>query len=309
MIVPFLISALVAAADPAPAATAAPPEIIHTVTSEQCSTLHKMTLPVGYVAKVNDQAFGAMALSTSKFLKHFMPGDAPTAADIQSALGNTPDNNQNSSIQESGIGQNQTANNGTGTALTASESSGREDDPILYGPGQTLNAARIDAVAQQIYGNIELERKYMNESIKEYPPGTDARVDQLRERAQNLIDLQQALADRYDQFAFTYLSNIGAAQMQTNDQASLGVFKTSLRGLILGDVGGLGGGAPLSGADQNFGYDSVQQLARTGSNGQIVAALRYHQYQFTQSLFDTYNVCHGTHFTIAPPRPAPTETP
>jgi hypothetical protein len=273
-----------------------PPTIIRIVTSETCNTLHSLTLPIGYVTKHNDAAFASMAVSTQKFLSHLMPGDVPTAADLQAALGNS-----------NGAG---TALNGTGTPLSASLSTSPGDDPLLYGPGQILDAARIDAVAQQIFGNIALERQYLKKSLDTYPPGTNPKVDELRAHADNVIALQNALANRYEQFAGTYLDNMGVAGMTFNSQSDLATFKIALRGLLLGDTNGLAGapnGDPNNGP--YGGFRSIQDLALGGSPGQVVSALREQEFEFTSSLISTYNVCHDTHFILRPETPAPSPSP
>jgi hypothetical protein len=296
---PILISLLLPNASPAPLPTL-PPEITRTTTSAQCNTLHDVTLPVGVVIRANDRAFKAMAVSTQKFMSHFMPGDAPTAADFQASLGNQ--------------GQPAANSNGTGTALSTSLSASGGDDDLLYGPGQILNAARIDSVAQQIYENLTLERKYLKDSYKRLPEGKDPKADALRAHAQNMIDLQQALADRYDQFASTFIGNMGVAEMTRNDQNDSATFKMALRGLLLGDTQSLQ--ATSGEAKQNdpmFGYESMNDLAKGGSNGEVVQALRRQEFEYTSSLVQTYNQCNGTNYSLKPitatPLPDPTHAP
>jgi hypothetical protein len=293
----IVLSVLLPNSAPTPLPTL-PPEITHTVTTAQCSTLHGVTMPVGVVIRANDQAFKAMAVSTQKFLSHFMPGDVPTAADLAATLNNPYSSNQNP--------------NGTGTALSTELSSSGGDDDLLYGPGQILNAARIDTVAQEIYENLTLERKYLKESYQRYPKGIDPAVDEQREHVQNMIDLQQSLADRYEEFASTFIGNMGVADMTRTDQDDSATFKESLRGLLLGDLGDLGsvhGSAQAS--DPKFGYDTVSDLAKDGSNGQVVQALRFQEFMFTQSLVANYNHCNGTNYTLTPlsSKPLPQHTP
>ncbi|MHB8146722.1 MAG: hypothetical protein ACYDGM_05580 [Vulcanimicrobiaceae bacterium] len=276
MIIPAILAALIAVA-PAPTA---PPVIFHTVSSPLCNSLQSTILPVGYVSKINDTAFSAMARSTQKFLSNLFPGDDPTVADLDAALAGQPT-----------------------TALTQEMGSTAGDDQLLYGPGQILDASRIDAVAQQIFQNLTLEDGYMKQSFKAYPPGTDPSVDTLRQRAQNLIDLQRALANRYEQFASTYLDNQGMARMTTNSQSQLALFKVYLRGLLLGDTSGLNGVAPGA-SDRAF--KSVSDLARNGSAGQVVRELRAQEYAFAPALTSTFDQCRGTKFTVKTPAPRPT---
>lgn len=290
----LVLSAAVAAAAPSPMPTL-PPEIIHTVTTARCNTLAKVTLPVGYVTKVNDRAFKDMAYSTRQFISRFMPGDVPTLADMQAAFGTA---NAAAPVNQ----------NGSGTALSTEMSADSEDDPILYSPQQTLTAARIDQVAQRIQENINLERTYIDASLKEYPPGSDRRVDELRAHAQNVIALQQAVANKYEQFAGTYIDQMGDSWMTRQNQAALAQFKINLRSLLLGDTSGLTGGSVPQ--DQpNYGYESVQELARQGSTGQLVSAMRREEYEFTATEISTYNDCRGTHYVLRVQTPAPSPSP
>jgi hypothetical protein len=295
-----VVLAAVLGASPSPSPSPLPfPEILHTITSPGCDTLHHVTLPVGYVTRVNDQGFRAMAFSTQKFMSFFMPGDVPTAADIQAALGNS--NGANPQL------------NGTGSAMSTEMSSSSGDDPILYSPKQTIMAANIDRVAEQIIGNLALEKKYVDDSLKQYPPGTDPQVDALRAHAQNVMALQEALAGRYEQFAGEYIDNMGVADMTRGSQADLATLKEALRALLVGQGGALQGAQAESSSDPNYGYPSIQDLAKQGSTGQIVSALRDQEFGFSSALFNAFNECHGTHYVVNPvtgsPVPAPAASP
>lgn len=285
-----------------------PPEIIRITTSPGCETLARVNMPVGFVSRYNDRAFRAMAYATQKFLSHIMPGDVPTTADLDLAFGNDPLTNG--------------AGNGTGTALSAAESSTTGDDPIIYGPQQTIDASRIDQVAQQIFENVRLEQQYVDKSLKEYPPGSDPKVDALRAQAQNMIALQQAVASRYEQFAGEYIDNMGVAEMtnmgvpgsggEQQGQQSLASFKIALRGLLLGQTQGLSGDEQVNENAPYYGYGSIQNLAKSGSTGEVVSALRRQEYEFSNSLIGTYNQCHATHFVLRPPSqaaPSPSPSP
>jgi hypothetical protein len=283
MFAQILLTTLVAATSPTPEPTL-PPEIIHTISSPVCSSLQNTIMPIGYVTKINDQALRSMALSTQKFLSNIYPSDIPTAADVDAAMSTS-----------------------AGGSPTVSElGASQTDDDLLYSPGQILSAARIDSVAQQIFLNIALENQYLQQSYKEYPVGTDPKVDALRQRAQQMVDLQQAMASRYEQFAGTYLSNIGSAAEQTNDQSSLALLKVYMRGLLLGDTNGL---ATLSPSGDNGGFPSVRELARNGTPGQVLNELRTQEFAFAPEMIGTFNDCKGTKFTLKTTTPAPTPTP
>ena len=159
-----------------------PPEIAHTVTSARCDTLHGTMLPVGYVTKRNDAAFRAMSRSMVAFLSGIYPTDVPSKADMQAAAYQPKFGN----------------NTGTSDAMGSEE----DDDQLLYGPGQVLTAAEIDNVAEQVHANIVVEQKFIDQSWKSNPRPRDPNVSQMRQRAQNLVDLQRALADQYERFDF-----------------------------------------------------------------------------------------------------------
>ena len=295
-----LSSLLAVAASPAPAPTPTlPPVIIRTITTARCTTLHEMMRPIGYVTRRNDDAFRAMAFATQKFLSNFIPGDVPTVADIQASLGS---NNG----QTTGVGLN-----GTGTPMSTSLSSSRGNDPLVYGPSQVLSAARIDAVAQQIFGNIMVERSFLTKSYKKFPPGKNPKVDAMRRAAQNVMTLQEALANRYEQFAGTYFDGMDLSRMTANNNGDVATIKMALRELLLGDTRGLAGG-PGSKATPNdpfFGYKSVDQLAQDGNPGEVLTALKGQEFAFTSTLIHTYNVCHQSHYILAPIHTMPVASP
>jgi hypothetical protein len=267
MLVSFLLAGTLATFQPSvtPSPTP-PPTIIRIVTSETCNTLHSLMMPIGYVTRRNDRAFTAMAGSMQGFLGLVTPGGIPSKA--------------------GGLNHS------------------KDDDPVIYGPGQTINAARIDGDAEQVFGNIWLERKYMKKSLTEYPPGTDPKVDALRQHAQNLIDLQQALANRYEVFAGEYIDNAGAAETDPFDSPSdLAAFKLGVRGALLQDANG------LANASYPGSFKSIRDLALGGSSEQVATALREQEYAFTSALISTYDACQDTHFILRPASPPPSPSP
>lgn len=289
----------VAIAMPTPSPSPLPPTIIYTVSSATCATLQNVTRPVGYVTRVNDKAFKAMALTTQKFLSGIMPGDVPTAAQVRQAFGDGPD---------------VPASNGTGSAASTEMSSSSGDDPVIYSPQHTIEASDIDQLAQAIIGNITLERSYIDQSLKKYPPGTDPRVDALRAQAQNLIALQSAAVSRYETFAGMYIDNMGVADMTRGRSLAMGGngpdgqvdIKTALRELLLGDASGLGASPRYRSDKPYYGYGSIQDLAKDGSTGEVISAMRDQEVEFTKGLFSAYNECHGTHIVLkTPPTPKP----
>jgi hypothetical protein len=270
---------------PSPAATTDfYPEITHTRTSESCTTLRNLLTPVGFVTRRNDDAIKAMAVSVQKFLSGVDPADVPSLADVEAA--------QNG------------ADVSTGADVSQVDQS-TADDQLLYGPSSIIKAAEIDRVANEIYHNIVVEDDYMKQSWGAYPQGSDPQVDALRQRAQNLIDLQRGIADRYEDFARTYLNNQNMAQTWSPSEREY--FKLYLRALLLGQAAALTQGD--ADAVDNDGYLSQSERARLGTVAEVVRGLHAEEASFAPAYLSTYNQCNGTHFTIVSPSPPPTPAP
>ena len=285
MVLPVILSVAIGVLpSPTPSPTSAPyefyPEIIHTRTSATCTTLRKLLTPVGYVTRRNDEAIRAMAISLQKFLSGIDPADVPSLADVEAAQG--------------------MADSSTGANVSNVDQS-TQDDTLLYGPNQVLKAAAIEDVANQIYHNITVENSYMKQSWTDYPQGSDPAVDALRQHAQNMIDLQRGIADRYMQFAGTYLSNQNMAQ--TQDPTQREYFKLYLRALLLGQAAELSDNGSDAGDDD--GYLTEGERARLGSVAQVVRGLHQEEGAFAPAYFSTYNDCNGTHYNVVGPSPAP----
>jgi hypothetical protein len=279
----LLLAAGVLSPSPAPSPTIpnALPEIEHTVTSPMCSTLRDLSFPVGYNARVNDQAFLAMALTTRKFLASFMPGDIPTEAEVKAAFNGI---NANEAIY--GAGQ---------SAPNDIDVPGKGDDPELYGPRQEILMANIDRIANEVIANITAEKKYISDSLKQYPPGADPHVDALRAHAQNVMALQEALVDRYSQVTGEYFGSKGMPGVAINPSADPATLKTAIRGVLLGQV--IATNSPAADYSE---FDTLQSLAKAGTTGQVVSALRDQELYFAKAYFDAYNQCNGTHYTVTP---------
>lgn len=284
MIAPLILSVAIGVlpyptASPTPAPTEPYPEIIHTRTSPACTTLRKLLTPVGFVTRRNDEAIRAMAISLQKFLSGIDPADVPSLAEVEAAQGR--------------------ADPSTGPEVTTIDQ-GTDDDSLLYGPSQVLQAAAIDRVANQVYANITFEDSYMKQSWSDYPQGSDPTVDALRQSAQNMIDLQRAITDRYESFAESYLTNQGMASAQSPAQREY--FKLYLRALLLGQASELTENASDA-SDDDFLTQS--ERARLGSVAQVVKGLQQEERAFAPAYLSTYNDCNGTHFTIVSPSPTP----
>jgi hypothetical protein len=272
MLTALFLATVLVTPTPVPTATP-PPEIYRTVVSPMCSTLRNLALPVGYVTRKNDSAFRAMSHSLQTFLSGFYPTDVPTQADLEAVA---------------------SASGYTGSGADAMGPESGLDDQLLYGPGQVLTAADIDGVAQQIFHNIVVENSFMQQSWKEYPKGVDPNVDAMRQQAQNVIDLQRALADRYEDFAQLYLSNQGMAALQTQSQRA--IFKQYLRALLLGDAVNLNADGTAAYSDD--GFSSTSERAKLGSVAQVVRDLTIQERSFAQGEISSLNVCNGTHIIV-----------
>lgn len=285
VIVPLLLSAAIGLLpSPTPTPTRAPspfyPQISHTRTSPACTTLHNLLTPVGFVTRRNDAAIGAMAVSLQKMLSGIDPADVPSLAEVEAAQG--------------------IADTSTGANVTSIDQS-TADDSVLYGPSQVIKAAQIETIANEIYANLTLEDSYMKQSWTDFPRGADPTVDALRQRAQNMMDLQRAVADRYQAFAGSYLSNQGMAAM--HDPTQREYFKLYLRALLLGQAAAL----TENGSDAtDDGYVSQSERARLGSVAQVIRGLHEEEAAFAPTYLSTYDQCNGTHFTTIPnPTPTP----
>lgn len=95
---------------------------------------------------------------------------------------------------------------------------------------QALAAAQIDQTAAMMYKDVAHVENLLAESEHAVPPGKDPKLDDLRDRARAIIELQRQVADRYEEQAGTYLNSLGAlppvpdAHSQAGDPALQGTF-------------------------------------------------------------------------------------
>ncbi len=104
--------------------------------------------------------------------------------------------------------------------------------------GVQLYAAKIDQESTNLIGSIHQIEGLLQESYAVYPVGKVAKVDALRQRVQNIVDLQRATADRYAQVYGTIVDNYGTDVLQNVSSA----FGT-------GSAGNAGGAAAGPGLD------------------------------------------------------------
>ena len=107
--------------------------------------------------------------------------------------------------------------------------------------GVQLYAAKIDQESTNLIGAIHQIEELLQESYAIYPVGKVAKVDALRQRVQNIVDLQRATADRYAEIYGTIVDNYGTDVLQSVSSA-------------------FGSSSP-SGSSPSTGYDTMPNAA------------------------------------------------
>lgn len=208
-----------------------------------------MAVPIGYVTRRNDEAFATINHSLLKF--------------FESVRG----------VSSAGVQDMETL-------------SSELDDSAIYTPTGTLSAMRVSQIAYDIVQNLTLEDQVMHDSWIKYPKGASPTVDAMRDRLQNLMDLQRALVSRYVEFSSTYTDNAGQAKY-ADDAAS---FKALLRDTILGLSSALAHANDVSDAEIPS-QETVHDLARTGSVADVVRELKLQEVAFSTEIVDAGNSC------------------
>lgn len=173
-----------------------------------------------------------------------------------------------------------------------------DNEQTLYGPKSMIDVANIDDITGQIYHNLKVDDDLMTQSWHEYPQGSDPSVDALRQRVQNIIDLQRALAGNYRQFTSMFLSNNGAPARLMDPQ--------KLRQSILALAMGVNG-TPSIGQLQDL--TDASSVAKYGDVSQIVNQFDTEQAAFAHEVISQYNKCQGTNIRFSTPSPDVTPTP
>ncbi len=81
--------------------------------------------------------------------------------------------------------------------------------------GVQLYAAKIDQESTNLIGAIHEMEVLLDQSYAIYPIGKVPKVDAMRQRVQNIIDLQRASADRYTEIYGTIVDNYGTDELQS----------------------------------------------------------------------------------------------
>jgi len=249
----IVLAAVVAAAPaptPAPARTLQPLKVIVTVKSRTfCSSVRTMAVPIGYVTRRNDEAFAAINHSVLRFFESVRGVSSATVHDMQTL-------------------------------------DSELDDAAIYTPTGALSTMKVNQIAYDIMQNLTLEDKVMRDSWAKYPKGLFPTIDAMRDRLQNLMDLQRALAGRYIQFASIYTDNAGQAKF-AEDAAT---FKSLLRDTILGQASALAHANDLSELETPS-PEAVHDIAHTGSVADVVKQLKLQEAAFSTEIVEAGNSC------------------
>lgn len=244
-----LALAVIALATPSPQPTPPLKVIVNEKSTNFCSSIRKMAVPIGYVTRRNDEAFGAIDHRLVRFLENTRGVSGTGAGEVQALA----------------------------SAL---------DDDAIYGPMNAVDVEQMDKIAYDIMQNLTLEDNVMRQSWKDYPRGKFPTIDGLRQRLQNLMDLQRSLANSYMSFTSTYLDNRGQARF-AQDAAS---FKTLLREIILGLSSALA--SSHAQVDPEIAPQaSAHDIATHGDVKAVVKELRLQELAFTSEILTAGDTC------------------
>jgi hypothetical protein len=91
-------------------------------------------------------------------------------------------------------------------------------NPVFRDP-PLLQAGQIDMAAANILQNLAPMEKLLAASWKRSPKGASPKIDAVRQRVQNIIDLQRAIANQEVQFAGYVIDTSGMDRLAAADQA------------------------------------------------------------------------------------------
>lgn len=268
MIIPFMLSALVAAS-PAPSPQPFLKTIVTVKVSPFCNAVRSLGIPLAYASERNDEAFDAIDRSMLKFMADNVGKGAVTKSEYQSM------------------------DNGY-------------DDSAVYNAANTLSVSSISRVAYQIQQNLAVEDDFMQKSWQKIPEGTDREVDAMRQRLQNVIDLQRALVNEYTQMVELYRDNQGNAALHGDQSGSQGdkaeqmnaaeggnpdQYKALLRQIILGQASALAEAKKMGDDLPRTALPNASQVARSGNLAGVVQQLRLQEMAFKPEIFKAGDAC------------------
>ena len=231
---------------------AAPLRVIATVrTRALCDQTRELALPVGYIAKTNDKAFQAIDSS----MLHFMEQNDQLAGHTSDAV------------------KKIMSVNGTGNVDLA--------------PSSALDAAQIQNLATVITQNILVADQFLDKSWKVFPKGKNPTVDALRQRVQNLVDLQRALANQYLQFAGALNAQSGLAAIGRNANISTAV----LENVIEGDVAAFNTERADDNDPESVAQADVHETADFETPYKITRELRLQEAAFAYEMIHAVDTC------------------
>lgn len=237
------------AAMPSPQPTPQLKVIVNVKSSSFCSSVRSLAVPIGYVTRRNDQAFAAIDHSVLKFMEDTPRLSSTTVAELQRL----------------------------GSSL---------DDAATYTPSGELDVMHMNQIAYAIVQNLTLEDRVMEDSWKEYPRGKFPEIDSFRQRMQNLLDLQRALAEKYMAFSGTYLDNRGQARFQ-QDPAQ---FKGFLRDTLVGLTSALTASRTQK-DPEILPQASVEKTAKYGTVADVVKEMRLQEFAYSSEVIQAGDTC------------------
>jgi hypothetical protein len=250
-----VLFAALTAVTPAPQATPPLKVIVNIRSSSLCSAVKDTAAPIAYVSNRNEQAFADVNHSMLQLMQNMAGVTQAGAADLR-AMDNSL------------------------------------DDSEMYTPSSELSVTQMDRVAYIIAQNLTTEDKIMDASWKQYPRGKYPNLDALRQRMQNLMDLQRALDNYYFQFTGIYLDNRGQARFNgdASGGGSAALFKSIVRDTILG-LGAALQDVRVDGDAEIAAKADVHDLARNGGVQDVVKELRLQELAFGKEIETAGKTC------------------
>lgn len=242
--------------------TAPPQSGLKTITTVKasafCNTVQSLAVPVGFVNQRNDEAFDAINRAMLKFIEN----NKTTGSASQNELANMAN---------------------------------EYDDSATYNGRNTASMNQLSEIVWQINQNLSLEDDVMQKSFKKYPPGQDEQIDLMRQRLQNLIDLQRSMAANYTALAEMYFDNMGMASTHTDQQSGdagdAAQFKAILRNVIFGQVSAMALANRPDYDASGAARSNASSVAHSGSLSDVVKQLHLQENAFRPEIVRAGNAC------------------
>ena len=153
---------------------------------------------------------------------------------------------------------------------------GEEDNASTYTPQRTMAASNIDRLTAQIQHNLDAADKVMKESWKTHPDRDDPALNAMRQRLQNVIDLQRVLAARLDDVAGVYFSNAKGARL--NPKSEQANYETQLAALVDAETAEERAAQSAQAQEPQVIPFGDVEAAKHGAAGDVAVALRIQEY-------------------------------